>query len=446
MALAHHAYTTLIASSFSVIVTGLDNGLGLTPPMGWISWERYRCETDCDNHPDSCINEDLYKRMADALVDQGYKDVGYEYVNVDDCWAQKERDAAGRMVADPERFPNGIKGLADYVHSKGLKFGLYTDIGTMTCALYPGSKDHHDIDAQTYADWGVDSIKVDGCFADYVNFGVDYPDFGRALNQTGRPILYECSWPFFTPGHLLDGDKIVTDVAPNCNYWRMYDDNKDTWESLQNTVDIFARPAGADDPMVRASGPGHFNDGDMILIGMSNNSIPRYQAQMALWSIFASPLLMSNNLYNMPPGTKEILQNKEIIAVNQDPLGKMGYPIYTNTSNVRVWIKELSPEGGKARWAAVLQNFRNEIATLKVDATKIPGWNSRTRFTVRDLFAHEDLGQSYISSVDSSVAPQSVRMFLLTEQGEGEPSGAPRTATTALSIYLVISLCYAPHP
>ncbi|KAF4656007.1 hypothetical protein FOL47_009198 [Perkinsus chesapeaki] len=230
--------------------------------MGWLSWEKYRCETDCKNHPKSCINEDLYKRMADALVDQGYKDVGYEYVNIDDCWALKERDAHDQMVPDPERFPNGIKGVADYVHSKGLKLGLYSDIGSKTCEKYPGSEGYYDIDSYTFAKWGIDSLKVDGCNAYYKDFELLYPSFGKTLNSTGRPILYECSWPLFTPGHLLNTDVIPKKIAPKCNYWRMTDDIKDNWGSLKKTVDLFARPE-AKESMIPASGPGHFNDADM---------------------------------------------------------------------------------------------------------------------------------------------------------------------------------------
>ncbi|KAF4714630.1 hypothetical protein FOZ62_013044, partial [Perkinsus olseni] len=164
-------------------------------------------------------------------------------------------------------------------------------------------------------------------------------------------------WPFFTPGNLLDSDKLVTGVAPNCNYWRMCDDNKDTWDSLQNTVDIFNRPAGPDDPM------DPYRD-----VRQQHSSIPSTDGSLA---DFLQP-------FNMPPGTKEILQNRKVIAVDQGPLRKMGYPIFVNTSNVRVWIKELYPEGGKARWATVLQNYLTENVTLKIDATKIPGWNSGT--------------------------------------------------------------------
>ncbi|KAF4676461.1 hypothetical protein FOL47_006099 [Perkinsus chesapeaki] len=423
------------------ITEGLDNGLGLTPPMGWLSWEKYRCETNCKKHPKSCINEDLYKRMADALVDQGYKDVGYEYVNIDDCWALKERDANGQMVPDPERFPNGIKGVADYVHSKGLKLGLYSDIGTMTCADYPGSEGYHDIDAQTFAEWEIDSLKVDGCYADYKDFNVEYPSFGKALNKTGRPILYECSWPLFTPGYLLATDVIPKEVAPNCNYWRMSFDIRDDWNSLILTVNLFALPE-AKTSMIPASGPGRFNDADMLLIGMSDGNISRYQAQMALWSIFASPLLMSNDLYNMPPGTKEILQNKEVIAVNQDPLGKMGYPMHPEdgTSATRVWIKELQSQSGRSRWATVFQNFLTENATLKLEAANIPGWTSETKFTVRDLFAHQAIGGNHTSSLEAEVAPRSVKMFLLTEQAESASSASRRFFSVPAYLNLIVFL------
>lgn len=206
--------TALLLSAISV--HALNNGLALTPPMGWMSWERYRCIIDCDAYPDECISENLFKKAADRLVADGYKNHGYEYVIIDDCWMERERDASGRLVPDRKRFPSGMKALADYVsetrrfslwrriihfllqiHSKGLKFGIYEDYGTHTCAGYPGIIGHMEIDAQTFADWDVDYVKLDGCYADIRDMDQGYPEFGRLLNQTGRPMIYSCSWPVY---------------------------------------------------------------------------------------------------------------------------------------------------------------------------------------------------------------------------------------------------------
>jgi alpha-galactosidase len=175
----------------------LDNGLALTPPMGWMHWQRFRCLVDCDAYPDECINEKLFRSMADHLAADGYLEAGYEYLIIDDCWASKERDDQGRLQPNATRFPNGIKALADYVHSKGLKFGIYGDYGTKTCAGYPGSYGHLETDAKTFAEWEVDYLKLDGCYADVDNLEQGYIEMGRYLNQTGRPIVYSCSWPAY---------------------------------------------------------------------------------------------------------------------------------------------------------------------------------------------------------------------------------------------------------
>ncbi|RWS18504.1 uncharacterized protein B4U80_08571, partial [Leptotrombidium deliense] len=175
------------------LANGLDNGLARTPPMGWLSWTRYTCELDCNTYPDECISERLYKITADLMVSEGYKDVGYEYVNIDDCWSEMQRDPKSKqLVPDRKRFPSGIKALADYVHSKGLKFGIYTDMGTKTCAGYPAllnesssGGDYITLDAATYANWGVDSLKVDGCNADATQFDSLFPKLTMALNKTG---------------------------------------------------------------------------------------------------------------------------------------------------------------------------------------------------------------------------------------------------------------------
>ncbi|XP_030430757.1 alpha-galactosidase A isoform X2 [Gopherus evgoodei] len=274
----------------------LENGLARTPTMGWLHWERFLCSTDCALEPLSCVSEQLFMQMADLMVSDGWKDVGYEYVCIDDCWMSLTRDHQDRLQPDPERFPSGIRKLADYVHSKGLKLGIYGDVGNKTCAGFPGSYGYYDLDAQTFADWGVDLLKFDGC-----NYGTQdqlaegYRNMSLALNKTGRSIVYSCEWP------------------------------------------LYMRPM------------------QKLVIGNFGLSWDQQLTQMALWAIMAAPLLMSNDLRHISPQAKWLLQNKDVIAINQDPLGKQGYRI-TKDNNFEVWERPLS--GGA--YAVAVMN-RQEI-------------------------------------------------------------------------------------
>ncbi|XP_050821034.1 alpha-galactosidase A isoform X2 [Gopherus flavomarginatus] len=274
----------------------LENGLARTPTMGWLHWERFLCSTDCALEPLSCVSEQLFMQMADLMVSDGWKDVGYEYVCIDDCWMSLTRDHQDRLQPDPERFPSGIRKLADYVHSKGLKLGIYGDVGNKTCAGFPGSYGYYDLDAQTFADWGVDLLKFDGC-----NYGTQdqlaegYRNMSLALNKTGRSIVYSCEWP------------------------------------------LYMRPM------------------QKLVIGNFGLSWDQQLTQMALWAIMAAPLLMSNDLRHISPQAKWLLQNKDVIAINQDPLGKQGYRI-TKDNNFELWERPLS--GGA--YAVAVMN-RQEI-------------------------------------------------------------------------------------
>ncbi|KAK7503870.1 hypothetical protein BaRGS_00004993 [Batillaria attramentaria] len=236
----------------------LDNGLARTPPMGWLSWQRYRCNLDCKNQPTECVSENLYMAMADRMASDGYRDAGYVYINIDDCWPAKERDANGSLVADPDRFPSGMKALADYVHAKGLKLGIYSDMGYKTCGGYPGSKFYIEQDAQTFAAWGIDSLKLDGCNSAIDDFPIGYPIMGAELNKTGRPILYSCSWPaYFTGQKLIPQYK---DIAKNCNLWRNYIDIDDSFDTVTKIIQWFAQDQGN---FTGVAGPGNWNDPDM---------------------------------------------------------------------------------------------------------------------------------------------------------------------------------------
>ena len=172
-------------------IYGLDNGLARRPPMGWLSWMRFACEIDCKTYPDDCIDENLYRNMIDRIVEDGYLEAGYQYVNIDDCWMSMQRDPKTfRLLPNQTRFPSGIDGLAKYAHSKNVLLGLYEDIGTLTCARYPGTyyqgKDHTYIDAETFSDWKIDSIKVDGCYADNKQFNITYVEYSKALSEVGK--------------------------------------------------------------------------------------------------------------------------------------------------------------------------------------------------------------------------------------------------------------------
>nr|XP_044996493.1 alpha-galactosidase A isoform X2 [Jaculus jaculus] len=236
----------------------LDNGLARTPTMGWLHWERFTCNLDCEEEPDSCISEQLFMQMAELMVSDGWKDAGYEYLCIDDCWMAPERDSQDRLQADPERFPSGIHHLANYVHSKGLKLGIYADVGYKTCAGFPGSFEHYDIDAQTFADWGVDLLKFDGCFIDNIqNLEDGYKNMSLALNKTGRSIVYSCEWPLYMMPFQKPN---YTSVRQYCNHWRNFDDVYDSWKSINTILDW---TSSNQEKIVDFAGPGGWNDPDM---------------------------------------------------------------------------------------------------------------------------------------------------------------------------------------
>uniref|UniRef100_A0A8D0L4C2 Alpha-galactosidase n=1 Tax=Sphenodon punctatus TaxID=8508 RepID=A0A8D0L4C2_SPHPU len=316
----------------------LENGLMRTPPMGWLAWERYRCNVDCKQDPKNCISEKLFTEMADRLASDGWRELGYTYVNIDDCWMARTRDTAGRLIPDPERFPSGIKALADYVHSLGLKLGIYGDLGIFTCGGYPGTTlDQVEEDALTFAEWGVDMLKLDGCYSTEEEQAQGYPKMAVALNATGRPIAYSCSWPAYRGG--LPPKVNYTLLANICNLWRNYGDIQDSWDSVLSIVDWFS---ANQDVLQLAAGPGHWNDPDMLIIGNFGLSYEQSRSQMALWTMMAAPLFMSTDLRTLPQSTKQILQNRLMIKINQDPLGIQGRRILKEKSRIEVFLRPLS--------------------------------------------------------------------------------------------------------
>ena len=288
---------SLILTLFLTFVTGY-NGVGKTPPMGWNSWNHFGCN----------INEDLIKQTADNLISLGLFDLGYRYINLDDCW-QVSRDENDVIVADPEKFPSGIKALADYMHSKGLKLGIYSDAGEKTCAGRPGSLNHEEIDAKTYAEWGIDYLKYDNCFNDGISSKIRYPAMRDALNKAGREIFFSmCQW---------GEERVATWAGDIANSWRTTPDIKDNWISFILILDL-------QHGLEKYSGPGKWNDPDMLEVGNGGMTLTEYKAHFALWCLLKAPLLLGNDLSNISKEVMDIIGNERLIEVNQDNLGKQG--------------------------------------------------------------------------------------------------------------------------
>lgn len=382
--------------------------------MGWMHWERFRCITDCKKYPDECISEDLFKRTADMLVSEGYAKAGYEYVIIDDCWLEKERDnKTQKLVEDRERFPSGLKALADYIHNKGLKFGLYQDYGTLTCAGYPGVINHMELDTQTFADWDVDYVKLDGCYADIDDMDKGYPAFGNFLNKTGRPMVYSCSWPVYQEyeGKMPN----YTALKENCNLWRNWGDIDDSYESVASIMDYFSKNQDRIQPH---GGPGHWNDPDMLILGNYGLSYDQSKTQMAVWAILAAPLIMSNDLKTVRPEIRDILINREIIAVNQDPLGIQGRRVLLK-NNIEVWARPITPntEAGEYSYAVAFVSRRTDGAPYSIKVTlKELGLKNTKGYKVKDLFSGEKKRGKYhsLDSFETRVIPLGVNFYKFT--------------------------------
>ncbi|CAF0889045.1 unnamed protein product [Didymodactylos carnosus] len=302
----------------------LDNGVALTPPMGFMAnMATFPIET-------------LIRQQAQLLVSGGYLSAGYEYIIIDDCWLNMTRAPDGTLQPDNKRFPSGIPALADYVHSLGLKFGIYEDYGTETCAGYPGILGHLEQDANTFAQWGVDYLKLDGCNVDVAQMDTGYPEMGALLNKTNRQIGYSCSWPAYQEFSKITPN--YTAIADSCNLWRNWADIDDSWESVYAIIQWFA---DNQDRLAPHHGPGHWNDADMLVIGNFGLSPAQSRAQMALWSILSVPLILSVDLHTISDWAKDIILNKNLIAINQDPLGAMGKRILKLSNSIQVWSKPL---------------------------------------------------------------------------------------------------------
>jgi alpha-galactosidase len=366
--------------------------------MGWNSWNLFACN----------IDESVIKAAADALVTSGMKDVGYEYVNVDDCW-MNGRDASGNIQYDKTKFPSGMSGLGNYIHGKGLKFGIYSAPNTGTCeglygnpakpTVYVGSLGHEQQDAKAYASWGVDFLKYDDCGGPQSAFAT----MRDALKAAGRSIVYSIN-PYDGKTCPPTGAHTSTcglDLAGIANMWRVSADIKATWNDIIRIVDIEA-------PLSAYAGPGHWNDPDMLEVGNGSFTEAENRAHFSLWAMFAAPLIAGNDLTKMSASTKAILTNAEVIAVDQDPLGNQAKVVATPQSGLQVWAKTLS--GNSV--AVALFNRNSSAASITFTFAQV-GFASG-QVSVRDLWQKADLGKMEGSYTAKDVPSHGVVMLRLS--------------------------------
>ncbi len=370
--------------------TRVDAGLAMTPPMGWNSWNHFGCN----------VNEQLIRDTADSLVSSGMRDAGYQYLVIDDCW-HGQRDAHGDIQPDATRFPSGIKALADYVHSKGLKFGIYSDAGVRTCGGRPGSRGYEFQDAAQYAHWGVDYLKYDWCNTGTQNAQASYGIMREALNHTGRPIVFSmCEWGTAKPWLWAGADNIG-------NLWRTTGDIKDHWSGkydyawgVMNIVDM-------NEPLYSYAGPGHWNDPDMLEVGNGGMNADENRAHFSLWAMMASPLMAGNDVAHMNADTRSILMNKEVIAVDQDPLGRAGHRVRRD-GDLEVWSRELT-NGDRA---VLLLNRGAAPAAMEFHWADV-GLPTGVSLHARDVWQGRDLGLLHGSFRAPAVPSHGVVLLLL---------------------------------
>ncbi|CAF3250524.1 unnamed protein product [Rotaria sp. Silwood2] len=381
------------------IISSLNNGLALTPPMGWSTWNVFRCDyTEVD-----------MMEMADILVASGMLSAGYKYLNIDDCWEASYRDPiSGMLKYNETKFPRGILALSDYIHSKGLLFGIYSSSGEWTCQKYPGSWQHEFLDAALFSSWNVDFLKLDCCYQDNVtDRATAFTRWSKALLVQNRSIVYSC-----------DSDELILNEnnlefpfqwAPEyCNMARISWDIYDAWES---TLSISDRAAN----VYYASRPGYWNDLDILTVGLGKQTMEEYTSQFSLWAIMSSPLIAGNDLRIMTQEIANILTNKEVIAVNQDRLGRSGNMIRRALDgSYEVWAKPIYYEHMSQVYdttttprfsplpfhAVVLLNRLNITANITLEFDDLfdhhlcphpptPIWT----VSIRDLWLHQDLGE-----------------------------------------------------
>ncbi|GGO22958.1 alpha-galactosidase [Microbispora rosea subsp. aerata] len=399
MAVALAAGSLVAAGSMTSPAAALDNGLARTPQMGWNNWNTFGCN----------VSDSLIRQTADAMVASGMAAAGYTYVNIDDCWSTRSRNANGDLVPDPQKFPYGIKALADYVHSKGLKLGIYSSAGTTTCAGYPASLGYERRDAALWASWGIDYLKYDNCGDHQGKSGQErYAAMRDALAATGRPILFSlCNW---------GQESVWTWGMRTGNSWRTTGDIQANWNSITSILD---QQVGLE----AYSGPGGWNDPDMLEVGVGSVTGTEGRAHFSLWALLNAPLIAGNDLRTMSAETREILTNTEVIAVNQDWGGRQGHKISDN-GNLEVWRKPMS----NGSVAVVLLNRGNGTATVSTTTSAL-GLGAASSYQVRDLWAHTTFSST--GTISAQVPAHGAAMYVVTGGGLVSPSATPTPSGTS---------------
>jgi alpha-galactosidase len=387
--------------------TSCEQKLAMTPPMGWNSWNSFGKN----------VNEQVIRETADAMASSGLKDVGFTYIVIDDIW-HGGRDSKGMLYPDPKRFPSGMKALADYVHSKGLKFGIYSDAGDKTCAGMPGSFGYEEKDAKLFASWDIDFLKYDYCYCpdietrdnDYKKAIARYKKMGDALKATGRPIVFSiCEWGPRAPW--LWGREVGGQM------WRCTYDVHDMWDAPRNgdgsigiltSIDVVSN-------LRRFAGPGGWNDPDMLIIGLNNTGFIKgggcndieYRTQMSMWCMLAAPLMLGCDIRNMNESTKTILLNKDIIDIDQDTLGNQGYRVMRNDC-IEAWKKPLT--GNRVAIAFLNRGSTDKIITAYWKDLEL---DPAAKYSAYDVWKHTSLGQAD-GSLSAELKPHECQVFVFS--------------------------------
>jgi alpha-galactosidase len=373
----------------------VDARLASRPPLGFNDWNAVHCN----------VSEALMKQTAAAMVTNGLRDAGYHYVNVDDCWSAPVRDSMGRLIADPRRFPHGMRALGAYIHSLGLKFGIYADVGTTTCEGYPGSFGYEPADAATFASWGVDYVKVDWCHVPYVLFPDYTPDevaqvlyarMSASLHATRRPMVLSVSNASDPSIHPWVWGRFMS------NLWRTTPDIADTWASILAITDANLQRGSV-------AGPGHWNDPDMLEVGNGGMTPAQDQAHFSLWSMMAAPLILGTDVRSMSQSMSDIVTNRAVIAIDQDPLGIQASVVFRHGDGEV--LTKLLANGDRA---VLLLNRDSSRLTLTVRAEQV-GMAPAPAYIWSDLWKHTT--RTTTGSISERVPPRSVILLRVRAVG-----------------------------
>ena len=379
------------------------DSLALTPPMGFMTWNKYKED----------INEQLIRQIADKMAADGYAEAGYKYIFIDDAW-QGGRDKRNNILPDPEKFPSGMKALADYVHSKGLRLGIYSDAALLTCAGYTASYGFEQQDAKTFAEWGIDYLKYDYCHApsDSAVAHKRYKKMADALQNSGRKIvLGVCEWGQLNP------EKWARQAGGSL--WRVSFDVRDMWKDIvkqggMGIIDII----NVTEPLYKYAGPGHWLDMDMLVVGLDGKGGPssdlggigctytEYQTQMSMWCMFASPLAMSHDILNENAATRRILLNKEIIAINQDALGKAAR-LVQRIGECRVYHRQLTNN----RQAIAIMNPSDKAQRISLPLSFL---GKSAKYDFRDVWEHKNT--SVKKAWEGKLEAHETKVFIVTDK------------------------------